>query len=129
MRTGSVKRSGRSDASSGALFRKQLTGEAGSAAGVTGAASVHAVDSLLSLQEVDDATARASKGKKRAEDMLDGLEELRDGLLMGTISPDKLSQLSRLAQSRRAQVDDPRLAEILDEVDLRAQVELAKLGR
>ena len=36
--------------------------------------------------------------------------------------------LSQVVQSRREEVDDPRLVEILDEIDLRAQVELAKLS-
>lgn len=129
VRTGSVKRSGHSTGGAGALFRKQLAGDVAGTAGVAPTTSVHAVDSLLSLQEVDDPAGRASKGKKRAEDMLDDLDDLRDGLLTGTISPDKLAHLSRLAQTRRAQVDDPKLAEILDEIDLRAQVELAKLGQ
>ena len=31
--------------------------------------------------------------------------------------------------AKRGQVDDPALAEILDEIEVRAAVELAKLGR
>jgi hypothetical protein len=37
-------------------------------------------------------------------------------------------ELSRLARARRADVDDPRLVEVLDEIELRAEVELAKLS-
>ena len=87
---------------------------------------VTAVDGLLTLQEVDDAAARASAGKRRAQDLLEGLDDIRHSLLTGGLSRDKLMTLAKHVQSRRAQVDDPRLGEILDEIDLRAQVELAK---
>lgn len=125
--SGSVRRAGKTDGSSGASFAKQLVGETSAAQGVTGASSVFGVTSVLALQEVDDATARESRGKMRAQDMLDIMEEIRHGLLAGALPAQKLVDLSRVVQSRKVQVDDPKLAEILDEIDLRAQVELAKL--
>jgi len=60
--------------------------------------------------------------------MLDRLDDIRLGLLTGTVSKERLSELSRLARVRRAEVDDPRLVEVLDEIELRAEVELAKLS-
>ena len=128
--SGSVRRTGKAEGSSGAAFSKQLVGETGSAHGVSGTAATAGVSGVLALQEVDvteDATARASRGKMRAEEMLDRLEEIQHGLLSGTLSMQKLVDLTKVVQTRRAQVDDPNLAEILDEIDLRAQVELAKL--
>ncbi|PWC86500.1 flagellar assembly protein FliX [Azospirillum sp. TSH100] len=128
--SGSVRRTGKAEGSSGAAFSKQLVGEAGSAHGVSGTAATAGVAGVLAVQEVDvtdDATARASRGKMRAEEMLDRLEEIQHGLLSGTLSMQKLVDLAKVVQTRRAQVDDPNLAEILDEIDLRAQVELAKL--
>jgi hypothetical protein len=129
IRTGSVRRPGRSEGTGGTAFSKLLTEETGSAAGAAAAGGVSAVDSLLALQEVEDATTRARRGRKRATDLLDKLDELRDGLLSGTLPEGKLHALRRLVQSRRDQIDDPQLAQILDEIDLRAQVELAKLSR
>jgi hypothetical protein len=81
---------------------------------------------VLGVQEIDDALAQASRGKMRALDILDRLEDLRIELLSGAISRDKLMQLSQVVSARRAEVTDPHLAEVLDEIDLRAQVELAK---
>ena len=126
LRASAVKRAGKSDGAAAARFAKLMHEDVSGPSGVASANPVTAVDSLLALQEVDDATARASKGKKRAQDLLDSLDELRHGLLAGTIPREKLHALAKMAQSRRAQVDDPRLAELLDEIDLRAQVELAK---
>ncbi len=126
LRSGSVKRAGKSESGSGSKFSKAISQETGAASSVATANPVTAVDGLLTLQEVDDAGARASAGKRRAQDLLEGLDDIRHGLLIGGLSRDKLVALAKHVQSRRAQVDDPRLAEILDEIDLRAQVELAK---
>ncbi|MDX2028027.1 MAG: flagellar assembly protein FliX [Alphaproteobacteria bacterium] len=120
-----VKRAAKTSGASGSSFAKHLdeTGEAGAAHNVAGTG---AVSSVLGVQEVDDALAHASRGKLRAQDILDRLEDLRIQLLTGTISREKLVQLARIVSNRRAQIDDPRLTEVLDEIDLRAQVELAK---
>ena len=121
----SIRRAGKSSASGGTGFAKHLdeSSETGATNGISGSG---AVNGILGVQEVDDALAHASKGKMRAQDILDRLEDLRLELLTGSISRDKLLQLVHVVNSRRGQVTDPRLSEILDEIDLRAQVELAK---
>ncbi len=101
----------------------------------TGAAvdtpSVGAADSLLAVQEVPDASHGRSKGlvKRYGDDVLDRLEEIRIGILSGSISKDKLSGLAQAMRQRRQKSDDPRLNEIIDEIELRAEVEIAKLTR
>lgn len=57
--------------------------------------SVGTVDALLSFQEVGDALDSNGKARQRAEDILDQLDELRHGLLMGTISRRQLESLPR----------------------------------
>jgi hypothetical protein len=125
----SVRRTGKSEGSSKTGFAKQLSTDEtpASVAGVNSSMPLAGVASVLALQEVDDATARASRGKKRAQEMLDKLEEIRLGLLSGDLPAQQIVELARTVKSARVQVDDPNLAQILDEVDLRAQVELAKL--
>lgn len=120
-----IKRTGKATGASGSNFSKHLdeTSESGAAHNVAGP---NAVSAILGIQEVDDALDHASKGKIRAEDILDRLEDLRLELLAGAVSRDKLLQLTHIVNTRKAQVTDPRLASILDEIDLRAQVELAK---
>tara|TARA_B100000686_G_scaffold347835_1_gene437431 strand:- start:955 stop:1395 length:441 start_codon:yes stop_codon:yes gene_type:complete len=99
---------------------------AGGAAKMSPAASLEA---LLALQGADDATTGGGKqrAKERADEMLDKLDEVRLGLLSGGISRAALSDLTRLLSEKREQFDDPRLTEIVEEIDLRAQVEIAKL--
>jgi len=50
-------------------------------------------------------------------------------LLDGSISEESLGNLSKLVRAKRENVDDPQLMEVLDEIELRAEVELAKLER
>ncbi len=93
----------------------------------TGAAGpAAATDTLLLLQEVPDAANGRSRGLQRGADMLDMLDEIRHGLLLGRISPERLQQLTQAVQKRRANTTDPRLSALLSEIELRAAVELAK---
>lgn len=92
---------------------------------VSKAGPVASLDSLLALQEVGE---RDERPFKRGHETLDLLDDIRHGLLMGGIPVGKLKALTRLIESERGQVSDPELAGILDEIDLRAQVELAKYG-
>lgn len=122
------KRQARKADSAAGDFATALAGEAESAA--PGAApSVAPTDALLSLQEVPDAVARHARARRHGEDLLDRLDELRLSLLLGRLSPERIEALARAVAAQRDQVSDPRLAEILDEIELRAAVELAKLGR
>ncbi|TAN57291.1 MAG: flagellar assembly protein FliX, partial [Rhodospirillales bacterium] len=65
---------------------------------------------------------------ERGESILGHLDELRHGLLMGHLPKERLIELAQLVRGKRDQVDDPLLAQVLDEIELRAEVELAKLS-
>ena len=105
-----------------------LLDEVGAAtSGAVGAINpLNALESLLSIQEAGDAMESEGKSKQRAEQLLDQMDELRISVLDGDIPRYQLENLSRMAQSRREEVNDPALKAVLDEIDLRAQVELAK---
>ncbi len=120
-----VKKTSKTSGASGTSFAKHLD-EASEADATHGISATGSVSGVLGVQEVDDALAHASKGKLRAQDILEKLDDLRLQLLTGAISREKLMQLAHVVNIHRAQVTDPRLAEVLDEIDLRAQVELAK---
>ncbi|MBL4639565.1 MAG: flagellar assembly protein FliX, partial [Kordiimonadaceae bacterium] len=68
------------------------------------------------------------KGLMRAEEMLDVMEEIRKGILLGAIPVPNLRNLAALARNQQNKTDDPKLNELLSEIELRAEVELAKLG-
>lgn len=128
-----VKKATKKGSSGSAGFTSELSGAKGTAStsGTSGAASsgpITSVDALLALQGVDDATTGRSKGLKRAEEMLDLLEEIRKGILLGAISTTNLRSLADMARNQRGKTSDNRLDAILSDIELRAEVELAKLG-
>jgi hypothetical protein len=86
------------------------------------------LDTLVTLQEAPDENLARKRAVKRASDMLDMLEGIRLDLLNGEIPAGRLGALLRLVRLQRDQVEDPRLSHVLDEIELRARVELAKLG-
>lgn len=133
--TSSTKKTSKSGGKSGADFARALNDVSGEDTRSEAAASsgpVSAVDALLSLQQVDDAT-QGTGGRAQAmawgEDMLDRLEAIRDALLMGAVPYDRLVQLAESVSKRAANTDDPKLSGILSEIEVRAQVELAKLEK
>ncbi|MCJ8324691.1 MAG: hypothetical protein HRU29_05460 [Rhizobiales bacterium] len=87
---------------------------------------IAAVDSLLALQEIEQKSQRGN-AVARSREMLGLLEDIRIGLLSGHIPEQKVHNLSKLASEERQAFEDKGLNNILDEVDLRAQVELAKM--
>lgn len=93
---------------------------------VAGTAPPAPIDPLLSLQEVPDSTARRARSLLRGHDLLDDLDEIRHGLLAGVLSHNRLRQLQdRLNELRER--DNDNLSQLLDEIEVRAAVELAKL--
>ena len=108
-------------------FAEELSGEAPAAGSVGGAAAPSPVDGLLALQEVPGSVSRHAKARRHGEALLDELDQLRLDLLTGTLPRARLERLAALSAAQRDRIDDPRLAEIIEEIELRVAVELAKL--
>jgi hypothetical protein len=74
---------------------------------------------------------RRSRGRviRRADGLLDQLSDLQADLLAGVVPAARLQALTDMLRAKREGVDDPRLSDLIDEIELRAEVELAKLGR
>ena len=66
---------------------------------------------------------------QNGEDILDPLKGLRLSLLAGSVPKNKVVGIARLMRAQRQAPDDPRLNKIIDEIELRAEVEIAKLTR
>lgn len=114
---------------SGGSFRV-ATAEAGSRpAAASGPRALAAIDALLVIQETSDATTGRRRAVKRGHDMLDMLEDLKISVLGGDLSQTKLTRLLRMVEEQREDVTDPHLSGVLEEIELRARVELAKYGR
>lgn len=104
------------------------TSSAGQAQGVVASAPIASIDAVIALQAVDDPAGRKAKAVERGTRILDDLDDLKIALLEGRISADQLNRIISQMSARREQSGDHRLEDVLDGIDLRAQVELAKLG-
>ena len=91
--------------------------------------SITSVDTIFLAQAVDGEEEKLIKRKliNKGKTLLEKLEEIRDGLLMGELSKDKLIEISRLVKQKNVETSDEKLKEIIDEIELRVEVELAKL--
>ena len=129
---GGTRRTGRTDRRGGE-FARHLDGVDGSTEPmpVDHLAGVSAMDALFAAQSVTDSTDQEGRKRmvRRGEDILDSLDTLRVALLTGTIPPNRLAEQASRVRSQRDSVVDPQLAALLDEIELRAEVELAKLSR
>lgn len=126
--TGGARRSGRAGGGQG--FAPTGRTAAGGAR-VGGAGVLASIDALTALQGVDgtDAADPAGAATARGAAMLDDLELLRDGLLTGEVDDGTLERLRhRLGERRRGRLD-PGLEAVLDDIEVRAAVELAKRER
>jgi hypothetical protein len=113
------------------LFNTAQTEATENAAPPAAALPPASLGDLLSLQEVTGQTAADGREQRKqaldeGEKTLQALDELHQGLLRGSVPQ---SLLPRLAGMSARQAGDPAAQELLDQIALRAQVELAKLER
>lgn len=124
--SGVAGRSGASRGGSGfSIDAGQETQRAASAESVYQAANI---DALLALQAVEDPLFAKKKALRRGNALLDTLETIKADLLLGQVSEGRLNQLMVLVSQARER-HDPEIDALLDDIELRARVELAKFGR
>ena len=95
---------------------------------VASASPIGSIDAIVALQGVDDSLSSNKQVWQKGTDLLERLEEIRHGLLVGSIPVERLKQLQVTLSSIDVKATDPKLAEIVGEIEVRAAVELAKLG-
>lgn len=128
VRSSHVKRGERSEKSASGKFARQIGEQDSSPDPVSGMTPVQGIDALLAIQEVEDSTTggRNARGRKWGGNVLDRLDAIRLGLLTGAIPMRELHDIVALVSLQRESAVDPGLQQILDEIELRARVELAK---
>jgi hypothetical protein len=112
----------------GGGFSDHLSPNAESVSSVGSTISTQSVDALLAIQGVPDATdGRANaRARKWGNEALDQLEHIRTDLLLGAIPKGRLMNLARMVSERREHATDPYLNSLLDDIELRVRVEIAK---
>ena len=134
-RAQSEKKTRKADASDGTRFTDHLAPASGPSlkADISGdAGAVVAVTSILSVQEVEGEANEDQQLRRLiqwGEDILDQLDKIRHDLLMGAIPLDRLSGLAQAMRDRKTNISDPGLLALINEIELRAEVEIAKYSR
>lgn len=120
-------------AGGGEGFKLPTAGAAGAASGAApvaraqSVAGVVGVDAILAMQEMGGPLERKRKAVSRAGRILDVLDDVKLGLLSGQLNTGDLERLQRAVRDQRDQTDDEKLEGVLNEIELRAAVEMAKL--
>ncbi len=88
---------------------------------------VASLDAIVPIDSAAVEEQHKNLAKGRAVFILDRLEDIRQGLLLGAISQSGLQELARTIREARGETLDPKMSDILDDIELRAKIELAKL--
>jgi Class II flagellar assembly regulator len=86
------------------------------------------IDALIALQGIEDPVERRRRAVRHGTRALDALDELKIGLLSGTLDQATLLRLKAVAADLKDGSGDEKLDQVLSEIDLRVAVELAKAG-
>jgi hypothetical protein len=90
-------------------------------------AAVGSLEALLALQETASPLERRRRAVKRASRILDALDDLRVATLdPAALDGPVLQRLAGAVHEARSETDDPRLDGVLEEIEIRAAVEMAK---
>ncbi|MEZ5785563.1 MAG: flagellar assembly protein FliX [Xanthobacteraceae bacterium] len=91
------------------------------------AGNVAGIEALIALQGIEDPAERRRRAVTRGRSALDALDELKLALLSGAIDVHILNRLKVAAAALKESTGDPMLDAVLAEIELRAEVELAKM--
>ncbi len=90
--------------------------------------TVGGIDALIALQGIEEPTERRRRVVKHGRRALEALDEVKLGLLSGSLDQATMRRLRSVAADLKEGSGDERLDAVLAEIDLRVAVELAKAG-
>jgi len=103
----------------------QSAGQAAPA--IMNSSPIASVDTLIALQAEEGVQDAVQKATRRANSLLGILETIRLGLLEDQIPKNTLKRLLYTLNEQRQETTDPALEAILQQIEVRAKVEQAKL--
>lgn len=125
---GKAEKTKKASTTSGISFSDHLVDSAAEAGPALPTVGVAGVSMFMAIQAAEHTTDEQNRRRamEHGHDLLDDLEDLRIGLLLGTYTKNQLMQLASRVRQQRLIVQDPQIMSILDDIALRAAVELAK---
>jgi len=113
-------------ASSGARFSLDQGVASARAEAMAPVAIMGGLEALIAIKSEDNARERRRRSVRRGQGLLDILDELKLALLSGHLPPELQNRLAIMLREEGPS-GDVRLDSIMDGIELRAAVELAKL--
>lgn len=95
----------------------------------TSVSTTHAINPFFSLQEVEDDHKKDDTALEYGYDILEQLEAIKLGLLNGSLNMETLHRIDRSIAGWKKMYQSPKLKQIIEEIELRAKVEHAKLDK
>ena len=129
-KTSKTSKTGQANKADG-TFEAMVTGGVKETSGPAASQSIAKVDALLAVQGAEDPTERATRGRmrERGENVLRKLDNIRLGILTGQLNIGQLIDIADVVASHREKITDAEMSAVLDEIDLRAQIEIAKMRK
>jgi hypothetical protein len=93
----------------------------------SGVRSIGGIDVLIALQGIDEPGERRRRAVSRGRSALDALDALKIGFLDGAFDSGTVAKLKAAASGLKELSGDPLLDGVLAEIELRVEVELAKI--
>jgi len=90
--------------------------------------TIGGIDALIALQGDEPPAERRQRAVKRGRTALDALDDLKIELLAGSPEPSTLSRLRSATTALRDGSGEPALDAVLAEIELRVEVEIAKMA-
>ena len=128
IRTGQVSGRSAQRPGAGGMFQLDDTAATPRAAPTAAPATASGIEALLALQAVEDPLFARRKALRRGSALLDALAAAQADLLTGEVGEGRLNLMMALVTQARDEID-PQLAALIDDIELRVRVELAKRGR
>jgi hypothetical protein len=114
--------------STGGTFSVAEGGAASAPSPAVALRTVGGIDALIALQGIEDPVERRRRVVKNGRRALDALDEVKLGLLGGTLDQATMLRLKSVAADLKEGSGDEGLDAVVAEIDLRVAVELAKAG-
>ncbi|MCF6344323.1 MAG: flagellar assembly protein FliX [Devosiaceae bacterium] len=125
-RVSSKAKSGKSSGAS-PIFKPNMGQDNVQVAQVSVSDNITPVDAILALQAVEDPLFAKKKAARYGHSMLDVLQEMKVDMLAGKVTEGHLNRLLALVQQAKSS-SEKGLDDLIEDIELRARVELAKLG-
>jgi hypothetical protein len=96
---------------------------------VSASGSIFATGSLDALNNLDNPEYIKKQNYDYGKDLLGDMEKMRNQMLVGNISESSLHNIKEKLNNLPLKSEDEKLMEIVEEIRVRAEVELAKIER